>query len=109
LTDGYSHERTYCNMKTAQVAVVLLALVLCMGLTQSANILAIFSYTFISPYLVGQPYIKGLIDKGHNVTIISPVRFLPDIKGARHIRVSALDEVIDSKYLYTHVGRLAYL
>ncbi|XP_034484460.1 UDP-glucuronosyltransferase 2C1-like [Drosophila innubila] len=62
---------------------------------QSANILAIFSYTFSTPYLVVKPYIKALIAKGHNVTVISSVNLLPDIDGVRHIRAAALDQVID--------------
>jgi len=86
-------------MQTARIVAVLLALLLCTRLTQSANILAIFSYTFSTPYLVVKPYIKALIAKGHNVTIISSVNLIPDIDGARHIRVAALDQVIDRKYI----------
>jgi len=82
-------------MNLARVVVVLLELALCTRLTYSANILAIFSYTFNTPYLVVQPYIKGLIGRGHNVTIISPVSLLPDIESVRHIRIKNLDQVID--------------
>ncbi|XP_034487524.1 2-hydroxyacylsphingosine 1-beta-galactosyltransferase-like [Drosophila innubila] len=82
-------------MKTTKVVVVVLALLLCSRVTQSANILGIFSYTFGTPYLVVKPYIKALIAKGHNVTVISSVRFLPDIEGVRHIRVSNLDQAIE--------------
>lgn len=84
-------------MKSARVAGVLLALLLCTRISQSANILAIFSYSFSTPYLVVQPYIKALIAKGHNVTIISSVKFISDIDGVRHIRAAALDQVIECK------------
>lgn len=87
-------------MKTLRVVVLLLVIVLCARITQSANILAIFLYTFSTPYMVVKPYMTALIDKGHNVTVISPIRFLPDIEGARHIRVPKLDQAIDCKYLY---------
>ncbi|KAH8388586.1 hypothetical protein KR093_010489, partial [Drosophila rubida] len=79
----------------ARVIVALLALVQCMRLTQSENILAVFSYTFSTPYLVAIPYIKALTRNGHNVTVISSVDFLPDIKDVRHIRVAALDLIIE--------------
>jgi len=86
-------------MKTAKVVVALLALALCTRITQSANILGIFWYTFSTPYLLVQPYIKALVANGHNITIISSARFIADIKSVRHIRVSTLDEVIDGKYI----------
>lgn len=81
-------------MRVAQIVVALLSLVLCMRLVQSANILAIFTYTFSTPYLVVIPYVQALVDNGHNITIISPVENLPDIKDVRHIRVPALDRLI---------------
>lgn len=81
-------------MRVAQIVVALLMLVLCMRLIESANILAIFTYTFSTPYLVVIPYIQALVDNGHNITIISPVENLPDIKDVRHIRVPALDRLI---------------
>lgn len=81
-------------MRVAQIVVALLTLVLCMRLVESANILAIFTYTFSTPYLVVIPYVQALIDNGHNITIISPVENLPDIKDVRHIRVPALDRLI---------------
>lgn len=81
-------------MRVAQIVVALLTLVLCMRLVESANILAIFTYTFSTPYLVVIPYVQALVDNGHNITIISPVENLPDIKDVRHIRVPALDRLI---------------
>lgn len=81
-------------MRVAQIVVALLSLVLCMRLVESANILAIFTYTFSTPYLVVIPYVQALVDNGHNITIISPVENLPDIKDVRHIRVPALDRLI---------------
>ncbi|XP_060646078.1 UDP-glycosyltransferase UGT4-like [Drosophila nasuta] len=82
-------------MKTAQVFVALFALVLCTRSTQSENILGIFSYTFSTPYKVVKPYFEALVHNGHNVTIISPNKLLPDIENVRHIRISALDLLIE--------------
>ncbi|KAH8414352.1 hypothetical protein KR215_003852 [Drosophila sulfurigaster] len=82
-------------MKTARVFVALLAFVLCTRSTQSENILALFSYTFSTPYTVVKPYIKALVHNGHNVTIISSKELLPDIENVRHIRVAALDRIIE--------------
>jgi len=87
-------------MKSTRVVVIFFKLLLCSRITQSANILAVFAYTFGTPYMVVKPYIKALIAKGHNITVISSVRFLPDIEGVRHIRVPKLDQAIDGKYIY---------
>lgn len=84
-------------MKLARNVVALLTLVLCARFVESANILAIFTYTFSTPYLVVLPYIEALINNGHNITIISPVDNLPDIHGVRHIRVPAIDRLIYGK------------
>ncbi|XP_060646083.1 UDP-glycosyltransferase UGT4-like [Drosophila nasuta] len=80
-------------MKIARVVVALFAIFLCTRSTQSENILGIFWYTFSTPYKVVKPYIQALVNKGHNVTIISSVDLLPDIENVRHIRVAAIDQV----------------
>ncbi|KAH8310459.1 hypothetical protein KR044_001512, partial [Drosophila immigrans] len=82
-------------MKTARVVVALLALFLSTRPAQSENILALFAYTFSTPYSVAIPYIKALIHNGHNVTVISSLGFLPDIKDVRHIRVASIDQIIE--------------
>ncbi|ALC46938.1 CG16732 [Drosophila busckii] len=48
-----------------------------------------------TPYLVVRPFLEKLVARGHELTIISAVLFLPDIKGARHVRVNALDRLIN--------------
>ncbi|KAH8414636.1 hypothetical protein KR215_011198, partial [Drosophila sulfurigaster] len=90
-------------MKIAQVVVALLSLVLCKHLTQSENILGVFSYTFSTPYNVVKPYIKDLVHNGHNVTIISSISFLPDIENVRHIRVAGVDRLIELVMTLDHL------
>ncbi|XP_062123422.1 UDP-glycosyltransferase UGT4-like [Drosophila sulfurigaster albostrigata] len=72
-------------MKTAKILVALFTLVLCTRSTQS----------FSTPYTVVKPYIKALVHNGHNVTVISSKQLLPDIENVRHIRVAAIDQVIE--------------
>lgn len=81
-------------MRVARIVIALSTLGFCMRLVESANILAIFSYTFSTPYLVVIPYVQALVNNGHNLTIISPVENLPDIKDVRHIRVPEMDRLI---------------
>lgn len=61
----------------------------------AANILAIFSYCSASSFLFLTPYMTALVQKGHQLTIISAGnKYLADIDGARHIRVNALDHLM---------------
>ncbi|XP_030571735.1 UDP-glucuronosyltransferase 2B15-like [Drosophila novamexicana] len=73
----------------------LLIFSLCLQLTHAANILAVFSYSFPSPFLLVAPYMKALVQKGHQVTIISARNHLANIDGARHIRVEMLDQLME--------------
>ncbi|XP_062122451.1 UDP-glycosyltransferase UGT4-like [Drosophila sulfurigaster albostrigata] len=90
-------------MKTAQVFVALITLVLCTRSTQSENILGIFSYTFSTPYKVVKPYFEALVHNGHNVTIISSKELLPDIENVRHIRIAALDLLIEHTLSFDYI------
>ncbi|XP_068158071.1 UDP-glycosyltransferase UGT4-like [Drosophila tropicalis] len=62
--------------------------------TQADHILAIFSYAFSSPYLVVRPLIKELVERGHEVTVISGTKHFPTIDGAHHIRVLRMDNLL---------------
>ncbi|KAH8406764.1 hypothetical protein KR222_010006, partial [Zaprionus bogoriensis] len=87
--------------QTGAVLLVLgLAIGLCGQLGHGANILAVFSYSFPSPFLLVAPYMKALVRKGHQVTIISSVSHLPDIDGARHIRIQMLDQLAEDMLNY---------
>ncbi|EDV54001.2 uncharacterized protein Dere_GG12426 [Drosophila erecta] len=61
-------------------------------LAQGAQILGIFPYYYGSPFLVVRPWIEALVQRGHNVTLITPDGMLPDMEGVRHIRVQKLRE-----------------
>ncbi|KAH8243489.1 hypothetical protein KR032_007779 [Drosophila birchii] len=60
-------------------------------LARSENILAIFSYTFGSSYLLITPYLRSLVQRGHQLTLITATTEMPDIEGVHHIRVDKLD------------------
>jgi len=64
---------------------------LCPKLAETENILAIFSYTFGSSYLLITPFLKSLVQRGHQLTVISAVKEMPHIEGVHHIRVPKLD------------------
>lgn len=75
----------------------LLVLGLQAQLAYGANILAIFSYSFPSPFLLVTPYMEALVRQGHQVTIISSPLHLSNIDGAHHIRVHKLAGLMDGK------------
>ncbi|XP_016974957.2 UDP-glycosyltransferase UGT4 [Drosophila rhopaloa] len=64
-------------------------------LAETENILAIFSYTFGSSYLLITPYLKSLAQRGHQLTVISSVSEMPHIEGVHHIRVPKLDMLME--------------
>jgi len=64
---------------------------LCPKVAETENILAIFSYTFGSSYLLITPFLKSLVQRGHQLTVISAVKEMPHIEGVHHIRVPKLD------------------
>ncbi|XP_017005920.2 UDP-glycosyltransferase UGT4 isoform X1 [Drosophila takahashii] len=70
---------------------VLLLGVLCPKLAETENILAIFSYTFGSSYLLITPFLKNIVQRGHQLTVISSVAEMPHIEGVHHLRVKKLD------------------
>nr|XP_016931662.2 UDP-glucosyltransferase 2 [Drosophila suzukii] len=64
-----------------------------MGL--AANILGVFPYRLPSPFQMVRPLVKALVKRGHSVTMITPLGYLPDIEGVRHIRVPELNRLMD--------------
>ncbi|XP_017046356.1 UDP-glucosyltransferase 2-like [Drosophila ficusphila] len=60
-------------------------------LGETANILGLFPYQYTSPFLVVKPFVQALVERGHNVTLITS-KSMPDVKGIRHLRVSKLNE-----------------
>ncbi|XP_017145528.1 2-hydroxyacylsphingosine 1-beta-galactosyltransferase-like [Drosophila miranda] len=82
---------------------LVLSILLFLELALAANILAIFPYRFPSPFQLINPLMRALSQRGHKVTMVTPVNFPPDIEGVRHIRVPLLDiqttEVIESDQL----------
>ncbi|KAH8280820.1 hypothetical protein KR054_000257 [Drosophila jambulina] len=62
------------------------------NLSLAANILGVFPYWQRSPFKVVRPLVRALVERGHNVTLITPVGIPPDIEGVRHIRVAMLNQ-----------------
>ncbi|XP_016949775.1 UDP-glucosyltransferase 2-like [Drosophila biarmipes] len=75
-----------------------------LDLAQAANILAIFPFHYGSSFLVVRPLIKTLLERGHNVTFITPEGMPHDIEGVRHIRIHKLNkrmlEMIESDEMF---------
>ncbi|KAH8241268.1 hypothetical protein KR032_005719, partial [Drosophila birchii] len=61
-------------------------------LALAARILGVFPFRHNSPFQVVRPVLRALVDRGHNVTMISPEGFPADIEGVRHIRVAKLNQ-----------------
>lgn len=74
--------------------VTLLVLGLYVQLAHGANILAVFSYSFPSPFRLVSPYLEALVREGHQLTIISAPHHLSNIDGAHHIRVPMLEKLM---------------
>ncbi|XP_065722045.2 UDP-glycosyltransferase UGT4, partial [Drosophila suzukii] len=75
---------------------------------EAANILGIFSYHLSSHFLVLRSFSRALVERGHNVTLITPEGMPPDIDGVRHIRIPKLNkrvqEIIESDQFLDFFG-----
>lgn len=47
------------------------AVIFCVGITNGANILGIFPHIGYSQYILASTLMKELVNRGHNVTVIS--------------------------------------
>ncbi|XP_046865337.1 UDP-glycosyltransferase UGT5 [Drosophila willistoni] len=81
-----------CNLTCT--GLVFVALSVSISLTHAENILAIFSYAVGAPYLLVRPLIKRLVERGHEVTVVSSAMYFPTINGTHHIRVHKLDQLM---------------
>ncbi|XP_017083972.2 UDP-glucosyltransferase 2 [Drosophila eugracilis] len=75
---------------------------------EAANILGVFPYRHISPFLVMQPFVRTLAKRGHNVTLITPKGMPNDIEGVRHIRVAKLNKRLTEMIKSNQVFELIY-
>ncbi|KAH8278406.1 hypothetical protein KR018_002702 [Drosophila ironensis] len=64
--------------------------------TEAASILGVFPFRHNTGAQFVRPLLQALIERGHQVTMISPVNNPPDIEGIRHVRVPMLNEHIRS-------------
>lgn len=70
---------------------VIIALFATMGVVESARILCIFPSPSRSHVLVGQALLKGLAERGHEVTMVSPFKLKKPISNYRDITVPTDD------------------
>ncbi|KPU80574.1 uncharacterized protein Dana_GF27075 [Drosophila ananassae] len=61
---------------------------------QAADILGIFPYCQPSPFQVVRPYLIALRNRGHKITVITPMEMLDEIEGIEQIEVPMLNRRI---------------
>lgn len=76
---------------------VILILLLCVTINESYKILGIFHTHSKSHYIAGGALMKGLAEKGHDVTVISPFPQEKPLKNFRDVTILGLHELIDGK------------
>ncbi|KAH8385575.1 hypothetical protein KR200_000702 [Drosophila serrata] len=73
---------------------LILHLLVHLAVAPAADILAVFPYRLPSPFQVVRPLVRALVERGHRITVITPVGLPPDIEGVRHLRVPMLDKLM---------------
>ncbi|KAH8385668.1 hypothetical protein KR200_006616 [Drosophila serrata] len=79
-------------MRLGCARLLFLCLHLELELVQAARILGVFPFRHSSPFQIVRPVLRALVERGHNVTMISPEGIPEDIEGMRHIRVEKLNQ-----------------
>ncbi|KAH8241267.1 hypothetical protein KR032_005718 [Drosophila birchii] len=73
---------------------LILHLLVHLEVVPAADILAVFPYRLQSAYQVVRPLMRSLTERGHRITMITPVGLPPDIEGVRHLRVPMLNKLV---------------
>lgn len=74
---------------------VLISLILlCAGVSESYKILGIFHTSSKSHYIAGGALMKGLAEKGHDVTVISPYPQEKQLKNFHDVAVLGVEQLI---------------
>ncbi|KAH8247655.1 hypothetical protein KR038_007601 [Drosophila bunnanda] len=73
---------------------LILHLLVHLAVAPAADILTIFPYRLPSLFQVVRPLVRALVERGHRVTMITPVGLPPDIEGVRHVRVPMLNQLM---------------
>lgn len=84
-------------MKSKKLLPVILLLLLCVTINESYKILGIFHTHSKSHYIAGGALMKGLAEKGHDVTVISPFPQEKPLKNFHDVTVLGVDKLIDGK------------
>lgn len=74
-----------------------LLLLLHVTINESYKILGIFHTSSKSHYIAGSALMKGLAEKGHDVTVISPFPQKKPIKNFRDVPVVGIEKVIEGR------------
>lgn len=84
-------------MEPKTLVPVILHLLLCVGTNESYKILGIFHTSSKSHYIAGGALMKGLAEKGHDVTVISPFPQDKPLKDFHDVAVFGVDKLLDGK------------
>nr|QIK00364.1 UDP-glycosyltransferase [Xylotrechus quadripes] len=91
-------------------AYLFLIITLFFGLGNGSNILVLFPMGSHSHFTLGFRLAKGLADRGHNVTFISPYPQKTRIKNLREISVEEIMEFFNVRKMeYFKLGKMSYL
>lgn len=89
-------------MEPKKLLPVILLLLVYIGVSESYKILGIFHTHSKSHYIAGGALMKGLAEKGHDVTVISPFPQDKPLPNFQDVTVLGIDKVIDGKLNYSH-------
>ncbi len=78
---------------------VIISLLNVITFIESYKILGIFHTTSKSHYIAGGALMKGLAEKGHDVTVISPYPQSKPLKNFHDVTVLGVDKLIDGKLI----------
>ncbi|XP_068156328.1 UDP-glycosyltransferase UGT5-like [Drosophila tropicalis] len=84
-----------------QILILLVTLPSLLRITRADNILAVFSFGVESPYILVRPLVQALVQRGHQLTVISAEKYLSPINGTKHIRVKKLNNLLEEMTEFT--------
>lgn len=71
--------------------------------SESYKFLAILHFSSKSHFIVGSALVRGLIEKGHDVTVISPFPLKKPMKNYHDVPVPKVLEIMESKYMFCKI------
>lgn len=101
---SFSRLQTFCQSRCStmkKIALIFLVFFVLCGNVKCFKILGIFPSPSKSHYYVGNALMKGLAEKGHEVTVISPFKEKESIKNYREVILEKTVEMFkESEFLF---------